>query len=486
MTPEIIILCILVYFFLILGIAYFTTRKTSLDLNTFFTANKSSRWYVVTFGMVGVTISGVTLISVPGEVGKKGMTYFQMVLGYFVGYWIISYVLLPLYYRLKLPSIYSFLQERFGNKTYFSGATFFLISRFLGTTIRFYLMLKVLDYLAFRHLSIPFEVTTAIAVLFIYLYTLKGGLQTIIYTDLIQTVFILTAVLTVSFSLVHELTIQAQPLHFWNSSYTQIFDWNPHNPTFFIKYFLSGLFITITMTGLDQDLMQKNLTCSNLQDSQKNMKVFSWVILIVNFLFVLFGALLYTYVDVYQLKIPEKSDFLVPELIQTHFSGIIFFLFLMGVIAATYATSDSALTALTTSFCIDILKIHNFQEPQSIQRKNQVFTVLSIIFYMAILSTYYLEIYSQTQMSIIAIVLTLAGFSYGPLLGLYAFGLFSKKWVNDYHAMVISILTPLISILLYFNSESWWNYKMGFEILLINGGLTFIGLYIFSKKMNLK
>lgn len=481
MTPGFIILCIFLYFILILTVAYWTTRKSTLDLNVFFTANKSSKWYVVTFGMVGVTISGITLISVPGEVGKNGMKYFQIVLGYFVGYWIISYVLLPLYYRLKLPSIYTFLEERFGSNTYKSGASFFLISRFLGTTIRFYLMLKVLDYLAFRHLNIPFEVTSAIAVAFIYLYTVKGGLQTIIYTDLIQTVFILIAVITVSISIIYELSYSLQPVNFWNSPYVQILDWNWQNPSFFLKHFLSGIFITVTMTGLDQDLMQKNLTCKTLEESQKNMKVFSFVILIVNFLFVLFGALLYTYVDVYSLHVPEKSDFLVPELIQNHFSGIVFFLFLMGVIAATYATSDSALAALTTSFCIDILMIKDFQDKQSIQTKNKVYTGLAILFYFAILTTFYIETYSQTQMSIISIVLTLAGFSYGPLLGLYTFGLFSQRKVNDHIAMIISILAPIISIIMYYNSETWWGYKFGFEILLINGSLTFLGLKLMSK-----
>lgn len=482
MTPEIIIFCILIYFALIMSIAFITTKKVKLDLNTFFTANQSSKWYVVTFGMVGVTISGVTLISVPGEVGKKGMTYFQIVLGYFVGYWIISYVLLPLYYRLKMPSIYLFLQERYGNKTYLTGALFFLVSRFLGTTIRFYLMLKVLDYLAFRHLSIPFELITAFAVLFIYLYTIKGGLQTILYTDLIQTVFILTAVLTVSFSLIDELNSMNKNISFWNSQYTKIFDWDWKNPSFFLKHFLSGMFTTIAMTGLDQDLMQKNLSCKTLQDAKKNMKVFSFVILIVNFLFVLFGALLYTYVETNHLSIPEKSDFLVPDLIQTHFSGIVFFLFLMGVIAATYATSDSALTALATSYCIDIQKIRNFQSKKSIHTKNMVFSVLSFLFYLAILATFYIEKYSNSQMSIISLVLTLAGFSYGPLLGLYGFGLFSKNFLNDWHASLISILSPLICIVLYFNSHHF-GFQLGFEILLINGGITYIGLLAMSKSI---
>lgn len=484
MDPIYILITVLIYFILIFIIAYYTTKNAKVDLNTFFTANKSSKWYVVTFGMIGVTISGVTLISVPGEVGKKGMTYFQIVLGYFIGYWVISYILLPLYYRLRLPSIYTYLTERFGNKTYVTGAFFFLVSRFLGTTIRFYLMLKVLDYLAFRHLAIPFELVTAFAVLFIYLYTLKGGLQTIIYTDLIQTLFILTAVLTVSFSLIYELNISKSLSHFWDSSYIQIFDWNWKSPSFFLKHFLSGIFITVTMTGLDQDLMQKNLTCRTLQESQKNMKVFSFVILLVNFLFVLFGALLYTYVDVYNISIPEKSDFLVPELIQNHFSPIVFFLFLMGVIAATYATSDSALAALTTSFCIDILKITDFQNYQSIRTKNQVFSYLSFLFYLAILCIYYIENHTHSKASVISIVLTVAGFSYGPLLGLYFFGLFSKNKIKDFYSMIISILSPIFSLILYFNTGSWLGYQMGFEILLINGGFTWLGLKLLSQKQN--
>jgi Na+/proline symporter len=480
MTPYTIIACILAYFGLILWIAYLTTRKVKLNLETFFTANHASKWYVVTFGMVGVTISGVTLISVPGEVGTKGMTYFQIVLGYFVGYWIISKILLPLYYQLKMPSIYTFLSERFGNKTYLCGASFFLISRFLGTTIRFYLMLKVLDYLAFRHLQIPFELTAAIAVLFIYLYTVRGGLQTIIYTDLIQTVFILIAVLTVSFSLIYELQSFSEQINFWNSPYTQIFDWNSKNPSFFFKYFFSGMFITVTMTGLDQDLMQKNLTCRTLQDAQKNMQVFSFVILIVNFLFVLFGALLYTYVDLNHLPLPERTDFLVPELIQNHFSGVVFFLFLMGVIAATYATSDSALAALTTSFCIDILKINNFQSQSSIQTKNKVFSLLTVLFYISILSTFYIEKYTHSQASIISLVLTLAGFSYGPLLGLFAFGLFTNFRVHDTYAMLISLLAPCLSLVLYFIAPLLWNYQFGFEILLINAGITYLGLRVWA------
>lgn len=484
MSAEVILWMLIGYFGLILFIARLTIKGAALNLNTFFTANRSSKWYVVTFGMVGVSISGITLISVPGEVGTKGMTYLQMVFGYVVGYWIIAGILLPLYYKLQLPSIYSYLEERFGPRVYLGGASFFLLSRFLGTVIRFYLMLKVLDYLCFKHLGIPFWVSTAITVFFIYFYTSKGGLQTIIYTDLLQTLFILMAVCTVSITVCWSLYSAGHIGEVWASPYTRVFEWDWKSPQNFFKYFLSGVFITITMTGLDQDLMQKNLSCKTLQESQKNMRMFSLVILIVNVLFVGLGALLYLFVNQNGLPLPAHSDFLIPDLIQKHFGGWVFFLFLLGVISATYSTSDSALTALTTSFCVDVLRIRDFDNSQNLQKKNRVHLWLSVLFGISIMVVHYLQTWTGGSAAVISIVLTVAGFSYGPLLGLYTFGIFTPLKVYDKKALWAIILAPLISLLIYFNSEAWFGFKMGFEILLINGLLTFIGLYFTRKSFN--
>lgn len=478
MSSGFVITILVGYFLILLTIAYFTSRKA--DTTTFFTANRKSPWYLVAFGMIGSSISGVTFISVPGSVGKIGFGYFQVVLGYWVGYMVIILILLPLYYRLNLVSIYTYLEQRFSFWSYKTGASFFILSRTIGSSLRLYLAANVLDLFLFKDWGVPFFVTVAVTILLIWIYTFRGGVKTIVWTDSFQTLFLILAVCISVYHISGQLGFSLKGLFaaIDQSGYDKIFyTENINSPLFFLKQFLGGAFITITMTGLDQEIMQKNLTCKNIGDAQKNMFWFSLLLVFVNALFLILGALLYLYAGSKGLQIPQATDDLYPLLAFNHLGLITGIFFLLGITASTYASSDSALTGLTTSFCYDFLNFKNRDEGQRRRLKLIVHIGFSVMFLIVILI--FKEI---NERSVIDAVLSIAGYTYGPLLGLFFFGILTKRQVKDKLVPVVCILSPAVSYLLSLNSKTIFNgYEFGYEIVLVNGLITFWGLYLISK-----
>ncbi len=480
MSTNAIILLILAYFGVLIIISYFTGKEDSND--AFFKANKSAPWYLVAFGMIGASLSGVTFISVPGAVETKQFGYFQVVLGYFFGYLIIAYVLLPLYYKMNLTSIYTYLKERFGNTSYKTGSVAFLISRTVGAAFRLFLVAKVLQLLIFDSFSIPFPITVIITIALIWLYTFKGGIKTIIFTDTLQTLFMLiSVVVTISF-LASALDLNGISEIYSNvtdSKLSKIFFFEDSNdPQYFIKSFLAGIFITITMTGLDQDMMQKNLTCRNLKEAQKNMVSFSVILVFVNILFLALGLLLTQYAA--QHGITAKKDDLFPTIAMLPEIGVVTSaFFLLGLIAAAYSSADSALTSLTTSFCIDIIELD--KKPQQDQKR--VRKQIHVLFSFILVAVIILFDLLFKDVSVIWELFKAAGYTYGPLLGLFAFGILTKKHIKDQFVWIIAIVAPIVSYLINMYSADLFNgYKIGFEILIVNGLLTFIGLLFISKK----
>ncbi|MDA3890222.1 MAG: sodium:solute symporter [Salinivirgaceae bacterium] len=482
MTSVEIIIILVAYFLLLLTVSYFTGRKAKND--AFFLGNKKSPWYIVAFGMVGASLSGVTFISVPGWVASSQFSYLQMVLGYLVGYFVVAQVLLPVYYRLNLTSIYSYLEQRFGKVSYKTGASFFLFSRIIGASFRLYLVANVLQITIFKAYNIPFAVTVAVTILLIWLYTFKGGIKTIVWTDTLQTFFMLMAV---GFSIYYisdamNLSFSGMVNVIQESEYSRIwfFD-NPNERTFFVKQFLSGAFITIVMTGLDQDMMQKNLSCSNLKDAQKNMYWYGAAFVPANILFMALGVLLYIFAAQKGIPIPAKADDLFPIIAtQGHLTKIITVFFMLGLMAAAYSSADSALTSLTTSFSIDILDVQkrNYTQNKKENIRKLVHLGISIVLGLVII-----VFGALNNDSVISSLFKFAGYTYGPLLGLYAFGLFTKYAINDRLVWLIAILSPLICILLNKYSETLFGgYKMGFELLIYNGMITFIGLLVIKKR----
>ena len=480
MSPTGILLIIAAYFATLIIIARITSRKS--DNNSFFVGNRKSPWYIVAFGMIGASLSGVTFISVPGWVGDSQFSYMQMVLGYVPGYMVISFVLLPLYYRLKLTSIYTYLEGRFGRKSYKTGASFFLLSRIVGASFRLYLVAIVLQFAVFDRLGmdVPFFVTVVITIALIWLYTFRGGIKTIIWTDTLQTAFMLLAVGISVYAISNALGLDARGLvdTIKTSEYSQIFFFDDVNDKrFFFKQFFAGMFITITMTGLDQDMMQKNLSCRNLRDAQKNMVTFTIVLVFVNLVFLALGALLYIFANKQGIAIPENADQLYPLLAVDGYLGAgVGLLFVLGLIAAAYSSADSALTALTTSFSIDILEVDKKDEKTARRIRQYVHIGMSLVLILVIVLFKLIN-----NDSVISQVFTAAGFTYGPLLGLYAFGLFTKRRVRDNDVPYIAIASPIISFILhYWSAEIFNGYVIGFEILIINGALTYLGLLISS------
>ena len=483
MSTNAIIILILAYFCVLILISYFTGKEDSND--AFFKANKSAPWYLVAFGMIGASLSGVTFISVPGAVETKQFGYFQVVMGYFFGYLIIAYVLLPLYYKMNLTSIYTYLKERFGTVSYKTGSIAFLISRTVGAAFRLFLVAKVLQLLVFDSFNIPFSITVIITIALIWLYTFKGGIKTIIFTDTLQTLFMLVSVvITIIF------LASALDLHSISEIYTSInkstlsktffFD-DVNNAQYFWKSFLAGIFITITMTGLDQDMMQKNLTCKNLKDAQKNMISFSVILVFVNILFLALGVLLTQYAE--QHGITAKKDDLFPAIAMLPNIGFVTSaFFLLGLMAAAYSSADSALTALTTSFCIDIIELDNKPKDSQKRVRKQVHVLFSLILVVVIIIFDALF----TDVSVIWELFKAAGYTYGPLLGLFAFGILTKKQLKDRYVWIIAIIAPIISYVInMYSVKLLGGYQIGFEILIVNGLLTFIGLYFISKKRKL-
>lgn len=479
MTPLLVISILTLYFLVLIGISYVTSKGA--DTNTFFTANRQSPWYLVAFGMIGASLSGVTFISVPGNVGKIGFAYFQIVLGYLVGYWVIIGILMPLYYRLNLISIYTYLEQRFDKWSYKTGAFFFLISRTIGSSLRLYLAATVLQLFLFDEWHIPFFVTVATTIVLIWVYTFKGGIKTIVWTDTFQTFFLITAVIVAVWQISNALNFSIGEMFsaIEAKGFTKIFHWDDPNSTlFFPKQFLGGAFIAITMTGMDQEIMQKNLTCKNLGDAQKNMFWFSLTLVVVNLLFLVLGALLYIYSEQKGITIPIYSDELFPRLALNELSLMVGIFFLLGITASSYASADSALAGLTTSFCIDFLNFKDKQE--SVKRRQKFIVHLSFSILFLIIIIIFKEI---NKRSVIDAVLNVAGYTYGPLLGLFSFGLFTKKQVRGMFVPIVCILSPAISYWISSNSVQWFSgYQFGIEILIINGIITFAGLAIISRK----
>lgn len=478
MTPSLVLFILAAYFGLLLVIAHFTSKEASNQ--TFFTADRRSPWYLVAFGMIGASLSGVTFISVPGEVGNSQFAYFQLVLGYILGYSVIATVLMPLYYRLNLVSIYTYLEQRFGFWSYKTGAVFFLISKIVGASFRLFLAAGVLQIAVFNSWNVPFWVTVTITILLIWLYTFRGGIKTIVWTDTLQTTFMILAVVLSILMIKDELgmTFSSMAGVIQESSYSKIFFWDWQTNNNFFKQFFSGAFIAIVMTGLDQDMMQKNLTCRSLKEAQKNMFSFTAVLVVVNFIFLCLGALLFIYAREKGVDIPERTDDLYPLLALNHFSTAVGILFLLGIIAAAYSSADSALTGLTTSFCVDILNIEGQTEDADKRTRMVVHIGFSLVLLVAILI-----FNSFNDRSVITAVFLAAGYTYGPLLGLYAFGMFTKLEVKDKWVPLVCIISPVLSYWINLNSEALLGgYKFGFEILIVNGMLTFLGLLMLTKR----
>ncbi|MDO7173784.1 sodium:solute symporter [Mariniflexile sp. AS56] len=478
MSATQIILLIAAYFGVLIIISYFTGKEDSND--AFFKANKSAPWYIVAFGMIGASLSGVTFISVPGWIEASQFSYMQVVLGYIVGYLVIGTVLLPLYYKLNLTSIYTYLEERFGNYAYKTGASFFLISRIVGASFRLYLVANVLQIILFDELGVQFWQTVTITVALIWLYTFKSGIKTIIWTDSLQTLFMLIAVGVSIYYVSSDLGISGGNLlgYVLDSDLSKTFFFDDFKSSnYFWKQFISGAFIAIVMTGLDQDMMQKNLTCKSLKDAQKNMFWFTIVLTIVNFIFLSLGLLLTVYAQ--QLGIDAHKDELFPLLAKNHLGVGIFIFFLIGLIAAAYSSADSALTALTTSFSIDILDIEKkYDKPKQVSIRKRIHILISLLLILVIVAFKYII----KDESVIAKLFVFAGYTYGPLLGLYSFGLFTKWQVKDKLVPIIAILSPVLSYVISVNSEKWLGFEFGFFILILNGFLTFLGLILIRRK----
>ncbi|TAJ09311.1 sodium:solute symporter [Marinilabiliaceae bacterium JC017] len=479
MSPTLTASIIVAYFLVLIVISLITGRKANNA--TFFLGNRKSPWYIVSIGMIGASLSGVTFISVPGWVGTTNLTYMQMVAGYFLGYLVIAHVLLPLYYRLNLTSIYTYLDERFGFWSYKSGAVLFLLSRTVGASARLFLMANVLQIVLFDALNIPFAVTIVVTIVLIWLYTFRGGIKTIIWTDTLQTLFMLVSVgLTLVFITDSmDLSFGGVVNLIKKSDYSQIFEFSDWRSTqHFWKQFVSGAFITIVMTGLDQDMMQKNLTCRNLKEAKRNMHWYGLAFIPTNFLFLCLGVLLFTFAAQNNIPMPERPDDLFP-LIATggYLPDIVGIMFVLGLVAAAYSSADSALTSLTTSFSVDILNINMFSE-----RKARHIRVMVHIGFSVLLAVMIFLFRAFNEESVVSTIFTLAGYTYGPLLGLYAFGLTTKRRIKDRWTPLIAILCPVITGILDYNSMAWFGFPLGYEKLMLNGFFTIVGLWAISKR----
>jgi len=485
MTPTTIALIIGIYFIVLYVISLLTGKDNNND--TFFKANKKAPWYVVAFGMIGASLSGVTFISVPGWVATSQFSYMQVVFGYFLGYLVISYVLLPIYYKYNITSIYGYLEQRFGPNSHKVGAASFLISRILGASFRLYLVATVLQYFIFDAWNIRFEFTVVFSVLLIWIYTFKGGIKTIIWTDTLQTLFMLVALVVIGYLLLEKLNttlfdfIKSEEY----STYGKIFVTDDINAkSYWLKSVLGGAFIAIAMTGLDQDMMQKNLTCKNSKQAQWNMLSLAPTLIIINFLFLTLGALLFTYAQKENIHIPivdgqAKSDLLFPEIALNGGLSIgASILFVLGLIAAAYSSADSALTSLTTSFCIDFLKIETKETKHQEKTRKQTHIYMSLVLVITIISFKYI-----LSDNVISNLLKVASFTYGPLLGLFSFGILTKHKINDKWVLFISVIAIIFSYFINEYSTSMFNeFQFGYELLLINGTITYIGLYMIKEK----
>lgn len=485
LSPELILGVVSLYFLLLMAVSYFTSRDA--DNADFFTAGKKSPWFLVAFGMIGASLSGVTFISIPGAIGAGGgnqaFSYMQMVLGYLVGYAVIATVLMPLYYRLNLTSIYGYLEQRFGFMAYKTGAGYFLLSRIIGASFRLYLVAIVLQKFVMQPFGIPFWATVSITILLIWIYTFRGGIKTIVWTDTLQTTCMLLAVILTIGAIGNALDTDLSGLFTLvkNSEYSQMFffegGWSDANN--FFKQFISGALIALVMTGLDQDMMQKNLSCKTLGEAQKNMFTFSIILVFANLLFITLGALLYIYATSVGIEIPAKADQLYPTIALQYLSPTIGIVFILGLIAAAYSSADSALTALTTSFCVDFLDFEKSLKEDE-EAKKKIRWKVHIGFSVLLLITI-LIFNAVSNDSVINEVFKAAGFTYGPLLGLFAFGLLSNRQIQDRFVLPVCLVAPVVTYLINrFSADLLGGFEFGSMIILLNGFLTFIGLIIIS------
>ncbi len=494
MTPVAILTLIIIYFGILFVISHYVSKKDHGN-DTFFKANKNSKWYLVAFGMIGTALSGVTFISVPGEVGAPSgeqFKYFQFVLGNAIGFIVIAKILLPLYYRMNLTSIYGYIERRLGTYAYKTAATIFLISRTIGSSFRLYLVVIVLQRFVFDFYNIQFAATVLISLGLIFAYTYRGGLKTIIITDTLQTFFLVTSVFLTIFFICKSLNLNLFEAfeEVKNSNYSKVFFFDDFvsSKFHFIKQILGGMFVTIAMVGLDQDLMQKNLSCATIGEAQKNMFTFTGIFVVINIFFLSVGALLYIYANKYGIAVPTdlvtgkpRTDLLFPEIAFHHLSLIPSVVFLLGLTAATFATTDSALTALTTSFCVDFLgmdKSENVNKPNVIRTRHSVHLGFSFLMFLVIV------IFNTiNDSSVVGMIFRVASYTYGPLLGLYCFGLFMKsKTVHDKLVPIICLLSPALTFVISENSKALFGgYVFDNELIIVNGCITFIGLLLISK-----
>ncbi|HMI08754.1 MAG TPA: sodium:solute symporter [Flavobacterium sp.] len=493
MTPIAILSLMIVYFGMLFFISHVVSDKNSGN-DAFFKANKNSKWYLVAFGMIGTALSGVTFISVPGEVGSPNgeeFKYFQFVLGNAIGFIIIATVLLPLYYRMNLTSIYGYIEKRLGTYSYKTAATIFLISRTIGSAFRLYLVVIVLQRFVFDYYNIPFAATVLISLVLIFAYTYRGGLKTIIITDTLQTFFLVSSVFLTIFFICRSLHLNVFEAFesVKNSNYSKVFFFEDFigSKFHFVKQILGGIFVTIAMVGLDQDLMQKNLSCKNIGEAQKNMFTFTAIFVVINIFFLSVGALLYIYAAKNGIEVPTdlitgkpRTDLLFPEIAFHHLSFIPSVVFLLGLTAATFATTDSALTALTTSFCVDFLgmdKTENQNKPNIVRTRHFVHIAFSFLMFLVIV-----VFNSINDSSVVSMIFRIAGYTYGPLLGLYCFGLLVRnRAVKDKLVPVICLLSPAVTYLISENSKMLFGgYVFDAELILVNGLITLIGLFLIS------
>ena len=503
MSPLLLFSFVFGYFLILLGVAWYTSKNSNND--SFFIGNRNSNWMLVAFGMIGTSLSGVTFVSVPGTVGAAGFQYFQVVIGYFLGYLVIAYVLLPLYYKMNLTSIYNYLEHRFGTMSYKTGASYFILSRTLGATARMYLVVNILQIFILNSMGVPFWVTALIILVLILLYTFEGGVKTIVYTDTLQTSCMLIGLVVCIIAIMSKMDFSfSQTIGLLSErGMTKVFNTDIKAPGFFIKQILGGMFITVAMTGLDQEMMQKNISVRTLKDSQKNVMTLSFVLLFVNFLFLLMGGLLYLYASANNLTV--KGDDLFPAIaLGNYLSAGIGVIFILGLISALFPSADGALTALTSSFCIDILGLKRRDDLNEKEKKRTRLTVhltFTIIFFVCVMLFKWIN-----DKSIIDVILKVAGYTYGPLLGLFAFGILTKRQIKDKLSLVVCIAAPLIVLVIdMFNNPKFFidklglgestaetlntvsasifgGFKIGIELLILNGLLTYIGLWCISHK----
>ncbi len=485
MSPTLLLTVILLYFLLLGLITFFTSRDDSNAI--FFRAGRNSPWYVVAFGMIGASLSGVTFISVPGWVGSTQFSYMQIVVGYLLGYLLISWILIPLYFKMNVTSVYEYLKHRFGPKSHKTGAFFFLISRLLIASFRLFLVSSVVHHFILSKWGVPFEVTVVISVLFIWLYTFRSGIKTIVWTDTLQTLFMLAAVIATIFILIGHLDISLTEL-FRSEKYTEyskvIFYEDFNDRKHWLKSLLGGMIIALAMTGLDQDNMQKNLTCRSIKEAQKNVISLGLVLIPVNFAFLFLGAVLFVFADQSGIAIPmvngnPKTDLLFPEIALNQGLGpLLGTTFLLGLIAAAYSSADSALTSMTTSFSIDFLNIRSKEENKRKSLRKRIHVLFSLLLIVVIIAYQYV-----LQENVIHSLLLVSSYTDGPLVGLFAFGLMTRHEIRERWVWLVSVLSVAATYLLNtYSQDLLWGYQFGYEILIFNGAFSYFGLYLIRKR----